>query len=146
MEISSLLRKLIMLKKTRRYLPLFLFLGVTLFATSNIFGQINDALPDPKEYYSSDQKRLVRLSNLIKLDNGKANFSGKIKKVKWFYEYNTVYFEIGKTSFEVDYSNVSNAGRSHLSGLFTNGNKVSILAYAGGSNGIYKPIDIRIIK
>lgn len=127
-------------------LNLFLALFFTLSISFNAFGQVDEDLPIPKEYYSKDSKKLIRLSNLTKLDNGKGNFNGTIKKVRWDYNYDSIYFEVGRARFEISYSNISNAGRSHLTDLFKRGNKVSIIAYAGGSNGIYFPIDIRLLK
>lgn len=133
---------------TKRIILLHLFLALffTLSISFNAFGQVDENLPIPKEYYSKDNKRLIRLSNLIQLDNGKGSFNGTITKVRWDYNYDAIYFEVGRTRFEVSYSNISNAGRSHLTDLFKKGNRVSIIAYAGGSNGIYFPIDIRLLK
>lgn len=120
-----------------------LILFFVLFFAVSANAQVNSDLPTPTEKYSANSERLIELSGLLgKINNGKDNFRGKISQIKWEYDDNTVIFDIGKNTFDIDFSNVSNAGRSHLTDLLKKNNQVVIRAYAGGSSGVWMVIDI----
>lgn len=108
------------------------------------FGQVDKELPDPIEKYSS-KGHLVGLSNLLpRINNGKRTFTGFISRVQWHREYDTVYFDIGKDTFDLGYSNVSNVTRSHLSTLIKKNRRVFIRAYAGGSSGVWLVNEVKL--
>ena len=127
-----------------KYPLFFLFI---LFSSSLGYAQVNSELPTPQETYSKNSSRLVKLSNLVsETNNGKRNFSGAISNLQWDYESYSVNFDIGNNSFDLDFSNVSNATRSHLGDLIKKNNRVNIQAYAGGSNGMWLIIKISQVQ
>ncbi len=125
-------------------MKIYLSILLILVCSFGAVGQIKTDLPDPKEIYSKHPARLIKISNLLGvINNDKQVFRGKITNIKWQDQYDIVYFEIGRVGFELEYSNVSNAGRSHLKDLIKRHNRIAVNADAGGSNGIWMVREIR---
>jgi hypothetical protein len=100
---------------------------------------------NPRTVYNKNITRLVGVYDLVDCSkNGKKNFTGTISRVLLNSEYSEYYFDIRNETFEFDYTNLSNVDRSYLSGLIKKRNRVSIFACAGGSNGVWHIINMKL--
>ncbi|MBE7179100.1 MAG: hypothetical protein INR69_22040 [Mucilaginibacter polytrichastri] len=78
-------------------------------------------------------------------ENGHQRFTGVITHVRQDYQYSVVDFDLPQATFSLGYENISNVGRSYLDYIVRRRNRVAIYACAGGSNGIWDVIDIKVI-
>lgn len=123
----------------KKLLPLFfIILAFTAYGQTK-----ND---NPRTVYNKTKTRLIGIYDLVDCaGNDKKDFSGAISRVLQDYKNTDYIFEIGNQTFELHYENLSNADRSYLSGFLKKGNRMSVNACAGSSNGNWHVININLL-